>query len=273
MADQLILVDGTQRVLEDAHAGTLYRLAVRVDGAVTRPTADQLGPAISALYGQTLAALLADRTLGGLAIDVAEGGEGEDEPTGLEVDVSREAYTAPAIAMGLHFTVTYFQPAGVAAQREAILDALTTRLGANTPLTTLTVRERVIAAVQDALDTALGSPVQRNATRPVDGGGVILVEGDQAAYHDTMGQTIYRLALAVEVFQPGADADALDATVQTVLTALRGAGSLGGLAIEVELGPTDPEVLRQEYAGPLLAARIEAGVWYATREDDPTAVA
>lgn len=98
----LVLVDGVQRVVEDGPAGTLYRMAVRIRGAVTRADRAQLGPAVSALYAQTLAALLADRSLGGLAIDVAEGGQADDEVTGLEIDIVRDAYAAPAAAFGLH---------------------------------------------------------------------------------------------------------------------------------------------------------------------------
>lgn len=270
---QLVVVDGRQRVLSDGHAGTVYALAVRVDGVVSDPNPEQLGPAISALYGQTLAALLADRTLGGLVCDVAEGGQQEEEPTGLELDIGREAYSAPVALSGLHLTLRYWQSAGAVGTREAILEALTDAVARNTPLASLTVRERILVALHAHLAAALGSPILRNATRPQQDAAVVLVDGDQAAFHDTLGLTHYRLAVALEVFRPHGTEAQLDGAVQALLAGLRSAGTLGGLAIEVEEGTVDPEVLRQEYTGPLLAARIEAAVWFGTVEHDPTRVA
>jgi hypothetical protein len=273
MADTLVLVDGTQTVVEDGPAGTLYRLAVRIDGSLTRASSDLLGPALSALYATTLVSLLADQSLGGLAIHVAEGTEADEEVTGLEVDLAREAYTAPVAALGLHCTVLYWQAAGAGAQREAILDALMGRLNTTAPVSGVAVREQVLVALQAHVEAALGYPIARNACRPVQDAAVVMLEGDQAAYHDTMGLTMYRLTVAFEVFRPAGTEDQLDATVQGILGAVRSAGHLGGLTIDIELGSTDPDVLRHEYTGPLVAARIECQVWFATPEDDPMTVA
>lgn len=277
MTEALTVHDGTERVLEDRHEGTLYLLPVMLRGHVTAATSEALGPALSRLYGQTLVALLADRQLGGLVADVTEGGEsdpeGDDGAAGLEIDLMREAYTAPAAGFGLHALARYFVPAGAVAQREAILDAIASALNANVPLPLPTVRERVLVALRAHVEAALGMPMRRNADRPVDEPAVVMLEGDQSPYHDTLGLTFYRAAVAFEVFTHGGSTAGLDATVQWIRGALRSAAPLGGLITDVELGSTDPETLRQEYSGPLLAARVECFVWYATPEGDPTAVA
>jgi len=277
MAEQIVVEDRTERVLADSHVGTLYLLPVLIRALVTASDASALGPACSALYGQILVALQTDRQLGGLVSDLTEGGEGDAEgdegAPGLEIDLMRDAYAAPAAQCALHVRAIYWAAAGQVAQRDAILEAITAALNTNTPLPLPTVRERVLAALQLHVETALGQAIVRNADRPVDAAQVVMLDGDMSPYHDTMGVSLYSQAVAFEVFLPyGSDAQ-LDATIQTVRGALRSAPPLGGLIVDVELGSTDPDTLRQEYSGPLLAARIDCYVWFATVEGNPMQVA
>jgi hypothetical protein len=274
MSDQLVVVDGPQTVAQAGPVGIIYRLAVRVEGVLTRSDPETLGPALNALYGAALAAVLADRTLGGLAIDVAEGGGDDEDAGGLEVDIARDPFAAAAGAFALHLGILHWQGGAAPSVRESVLDALTTVLAGHVPLLAVTVREQVLVALRAHIEAALGAPLVRNAVRPATPGSTVyLLDGDQVAYHDTVGQTLYSMRVAFEVFVPGPSAEGvLDALVQTILGALRTADRLGGAALDVEDGTVEPEVLREEYAGPCLAARVATRVWFVTAENDPTAV-
>ncbi len=277
MPDSLAPIDGVQTLVADHPTGREYLLAARIDGLVARASAEQLGPALNALYAQTLAAVLADPTLGGLAMDVREGVSEDTEDTegaSLEIEVSREPFTAPTAAFGLHLSIPYWVPEGSPPQRDAILAALEAAATANVPSAVPSVREQVLAALRAHLAASLGGPVLRNADRPMKPGEspVILLDGEQSADHGTFGQTLYDTLVPIEVFVSG-DASALDARVQLVLQALRSANTLGGLAVDVQEELVTPDVLREEYTGPALGARIEARIWFATVEHDPWTVA
>jgi hypothetical protein len=82
-----------------------YTLDVELEGEVgATPTAAmteaQLGPALSDLYAASLKAALADRTLGGLCIDIHEGA--------LAVDPDRGEGKAPAGAFSLALTIDFW---------------------------------------------------------------------------------------------------------------------------------------------------------------------
>src|SRR5215467_2451351 len=164
MTDQLELEDGTNRLVEDRLEGRLYELDVVVEGAVDRPTAAALGPALNALYARALAALLVDPTLGGLVCDIREG---SDAGPSFELAINHRPFAGPSAAFALHCVVVYWQAEGVPARREAILEALVAALGANTAGPDPCVRELLLGALIADLETALGLPILRNIDRPV----------------------------------------------------------------------------------------------------------
>ena len=102
----LVVLDGGHQAADDENAGfTRYILTVQVEGYVGAVNSVQLaeadlGPAISALYASSLAVLMADRTLGGLAVDLHEGA--------LDVAIDREDGHPPAGGFMLEIIVDYF---------------------------------------------------------------------------------------------------------------------------------------------------------------------
>lgn len=268
--DEIRQVDGIEVISWDGVGGALYDLAVRIDAGVTRSTYELLGPAINAVYAQALAAVLSDRTLGGLVVDVHEGVG--DEALGLDVEINRDPYTAASAAFGIHLTCPYWHPTGAPSQREAVLQALRAALEASTPGIELAMRERVLQAFHGHLTTSLGFPVFRNVDRPqrfADGDRVILCDGDQIVRHDTMGETWYITRPSIEIFVAGTDTAALDARIQQVRAAIRSADRLGGLAFEVEEETTDPEVLREAYTASGLGVEIGTILTFITEAGDP----
>src|SRR5262249_37177595 len=94
-------------------------------------------------------------------------------------------------------------------------------------------------------------------------------DGDQRANEETLGLTLYTMRPAVELFVPGGSEATLENLIQAVLASVRSSDHLGGRIIELIEGDTDPEVLRQEYSGPLVAARIDLECTYATPPGQP----
>jgi hypothetical protein len=97
----LLMIDGGQTVVEENAGIKLHTLRVEVEGYVNAATAAELGPALSDLHGQTVLALMADRTLGDLAIDLREG-----ELRDPEID--RTQGHRPFAAFSLAFEIDYF---------------------------------------------------------------------------------------------------------------------------------------------------------------------
>jgi hypothetical protein len=97
----LLMIDGGQSVTEENAGFKFHALRVDIEGYVGAATSLQLGPALSDLHGQTVLALMADRTLGDLAIDLREG-----ELRDPEID--RTQGHRPFAAFSLAFEVDYF---------------------------------------------------------------------------------------------------------------------------------------------------------------------
>ena len=97
----LLMIDGGQTVTEENAGIKLHALRVEVEGYVGAATAADLGPPLSDLHGQTVLALMADRTLGDLAIDLREG-----ELRDPEID--RTQGHRPFAAFSLAFEIDYF---------------------------------------------------------------------------------------------------------------------------------------------------------------------
>jgi|APSaa5957512535_1039671.scaffolds.fasta_scaffold70524_3 hypothetical protein len=97
----LLMIDGGQSVTEENSGFKLHALRVELEGYVSAATAAELGPALSDLHGQTVLALMANRTLGDLAIDLREG-----ELSDPEID--RTQGHRPFAAFSLAFEIDYF---------------------------------------------------------------------------------------------------------------------------------------------------------------------
>ena len=97
----LVMIDGGQSVTEENAGLKLHSLRVEVEGYVSAPAAAELGPALSDLHGQTVLALMADRTLSDLAIDLHEGEFRDPE-------IDRTQGHSPHAAFSLTFEVDYF---------------------------------------------------------------------------------------------------------------------------------------------------------------------
>ena len=97
----LLMIDGGQSVTDENAGLKLHVLRVEVEGYVSTATSAELGPALSDLHGQTVLALMADRTLGDLAIDLREG-----ELRDPEID--RTQGHRPFAAFSLAFEIDYF---------------------------------------------------------------------------------------------------------------------------------------------------------------------
>lgn len=70
--DYLSIADGGQTVLEKGFDTTRYGLSVEIEGYVEGSSGDSTHEALSALYATTVAALLTEPPLGGLAEEISE---------------------------------------------------------------------------------------------------------------------------------------------------------------------------------------------------------
>lgn len=95
------LVDGGQSQVPEIQATHFDAKAVTVfaEGYLAAGNDDDLGPAASALYGQIIAAALADPSLGNIAIDVTEGE--------MEQELVREEGSDPGIVFALQLTILF----------------------------------------------------------------------------------------------------------------------------------------------------------------------
>lgn len=104
MMPMLVVIDSGQSA-DDGNSGfRRYVLRLSIEGYVTAAAAAGIGPALSDLYARTVEQLLADHTLGGLAVDLREGDLADPvidrEPghrpiAAFELSVEVEYWTAP----------------------------------------------------------------------------------------------------------------------------------------------------------------------------------
>jgi hypothetical protein len=104
MMPMLVIVDGGQSVDEGNSGIRRYVLRLAIEGYVAAATPAGLGLALSDLYARTVELLLADHTLGGIAVDLREGDLADPvidrEPghrpiAGFELSIEVEYWTAP----------------------------------------------------------------------------------------------------------------------------------------------------------------------------------
>lgn len=103
----LILTDGDEEANEAAFQGFCdCTMNVMIEGHVQLEggSTTNIGTAVNALYAAVEQALLADRTLGGTAVNVLKGG--------CQVDVNRGAGQQPQGAFAAEFSVQYFHRSG-----------------------------------------------------------------------------------------------------------------------------------------------------------------
>lgn len=101
----VIVLDGGQTPNTASTQATFYTLRVSVEAWITASADAGLGPGISGMYGEILAAALADTTLGGVAIDVREG-----EMSGPDID--REEGIGPTAAFEITFEIDFLTAEG-----------------------------------------------------------------------------------------------------------------------------------------------------------------
>lgn len=274
MTSVLTLTDGTQTVLEDTPAVRRYGLSLMVDGAVADRESPNLGPLRNALYAQALFALMNSVELQAMQVDLSEGGENEQS---LDVHLALESAIdgggGPTAGFTLHLVCEYDQRDTDPNRREAILQAIRDALDENQTSETVCVRERVVAALVALLDDALPGAIHRDPDRalrfPV--GDLVVREGGHTADYDGPNRTTYRMPLTVVGI--GADeAAAADAAV-AALAIVRSADRLGGIAVDVEEGDTEVDLLDERETGGAFAVGLTALVTFATRIHDPYAEA
>jgi len=97
----IILIDGGHEPDFEGRATHFwpFRLTAYLEGHVAAGRDEDLGAAASTLYGQTLAAALADTTLGNLAVDIEEAGYAQE--------LVREEGTEAGIVFALNLTIIY----------------------------------------------------------------------------------------------------------------------------------------------------------------------
>jgi hypothetical protein len=96
----LNLIDGSQSPPSEETAGFKeYVMSVTLEGLVEKGDADNAGTPVVQLYADALAAVMADRTVGGLAQDVVEGA--------LDIEIDRES-SASGGAFTLGLTITFW---------------------------------------------------------------------------------------------------------------------------------------------------------------------
>lgn len=100
----LNMLDGGHDDPAEEAAYTEYPLTVSVDGFVKATADEALGPALSDLHARVVAALLADRTLGGVAVDLTEGG--------MVSDLNHGTGTSPQAKFTQFFTVRFWTKHG-----------------------------------------------------------------------------------------------------------------------------------------------------------------
>lgn len=101
----LVLVDGGHEPDATQSPGhTAYALELTVEGYAKADSDEGIGAAVNDLYGKALAAVMADTTLGGLAVDVREGA--------MTMDTDRGEGRASLGAFALTLNIDFWTPSG-----------------------------------------------------------------------------------------------------------------------------------------------------------------
>ncbi|MES2157481.1 MAG: hypothetical protein V4512_06725 [Pseudomonadota bacterium] len=99
----LAIYDGAQEVAEEGSDFTLHRLSLTIEGYVEGSAGSDVHDELSALYADTVVALLPDPPLGGLAQTISE--------AGMRVAVA-ELANKSRLGFGLDFTIEFFTQRG-----------------------------------------------------------------------------------------------------------------------------------------------------------------
>jgi len=101
----LLMAEEGHEVAATLTGATLHRQFVRIDCIAGGGDDAGAGPALSDLIALVQAAVFADPSLGGIAVDV------EEQPS-AETDLDREPGHAPHMAIGLRLAITYLTRTG-----------------------------------------------------------------------------------------------------------------------------------------------------------------
>jgi len=144
----------------------------------------------------------------------------------------------------------------------------------------LSIRERILVAIKDALVTLVGVQVYRNQAFPTEADRApLLIVRDGGQSNDEgvgFGLAFYTLRVAIEgqvwsagEADMGADANDLYARVLAKLYADR---TLGGLAIDLKETELEDLDLDRESGNFIAGFLLSLDVWFQTRSSDPTAL-
>lgn len=150
----------------------------------------------------------------------------------------------------------------------------------------LTVLERIQAKVADVLATGLpplvsGVRVERNRDTQVQHFPTVNVlegalDSGEESDRESTGATSYVLRVPIEMFvqteTSAALGPALNELYGRIVTLLKADRTLGGLAIDLREGASDPEIGRLPNQRPVGARELMIAISFWTAEDDPYAV-
>lgn len=139
------------------------------------------------------------------------------------------------------------------------------------------VRESILAALKTALDGVAGATAYRNQNIPLKQSNLpalVMFDGDQFTTHETTGQTMHTLEVAVECYVVGSTVGTTGNDLYAnVVTAVTADVTLGGYAFDVrETGMSLAEVDEGRASIQLAMLSIEFEVDYTTTEGNPLAI-
>jgi hypothetical protein len=142
-----------------------------------------------------------------------------------------------------------------------------------------TIRERVISAVEAAMQTLSGVTVERNRDTEVSTFPFInVLDGGQDPDYGTHGLTRYVMTVTLELFVSATTeaglGPALNALYGQVVQALYADATLAGLTADrTEAALTEPDLSRAEGIGPTMGAALDVTLDYWTPFGDPFTLA
>ena len=98
----LVMIDGGEQTDESSFYKHISHMNVGVESYLRASTDDQLGPAISDLYGKIKAAIMSNRTLGGNAVDCTVATDAMSDPI-----IERVEGKPPGAAFQANFIIEF----------------------------------------------------------------------------------------------------------------------------------------------------------------------
>ena len=138
--------------------------------------------------------------------------------------------------------------------------------------------ERIMARVQQALQTLSGYTVKRMPQYPIGADAcpaIVQIDGAEEEPEPYSGQLLHTASVTLLLDARGEDiGTAINAVLRDAWAALIADRTLGGIATDVRRTYVSEPFLDREEGGPLIAMRtVEFEIDYWTDEDDPTVIA